>query len=170
MNKSKEGTIGLVVAMALTLGLAGADPALKGTLKPDFCDVRAFTAGGTVDIDKNDVVLTVRDDALNVDPTNRQIYNLDIEYGDITYASYSFSKQPRWGLGIGLAVFICLPCLAFALLKKKQHWLAFDTDEGPTLFKLHKSNYAQVMSRLRQHGVDVEDITDKPDRVAENES
>lgn len=84
---------------------------------------------------------------------------MDVEYTDISYASYSYSKQPRWGLGIGLAIFICLPCLAFAFLKKKQHWLALDTGGGPTLFKLHGSNYSQVVSRLRRHGVNVEDIT-----------
>ena len=80
---------------------------------------------------------------------------VDFSYEEITYASYALSKKPSWRLGIGLAV-ICLPCLAFALIKRKQHWIGIQTPDKQLLLKAHKNNYAQLVSALEGKGVDVE--------------
>ena len=113
---------------------------------------------GTDDVDKRDTSLVLAETELRVLDEN----NVPVAwpYDDVTDVTYSYSKHPRWGLGASLAFFICLPCLAFAFLKKKNHWLGLETPDGPQLFKVSKHNYTQLIAGLQHAGIAVRNITD----------
>ncbi len=113
---------------------------------------------GTDKIDKRESDLIFGDDGLRVE--DHKSGAVTWPYAEIKSASYSLSKKPSWILGAALAVFLCLPCLAFAFIKKKAHWIAFDTPDGPQLFRVHKNNYSQIILALEREGIEVKNITE----------
>ena len=155
--------VALLLVVALSIPACGGAPRIQTTLagEPKYEVEHWVPVPGTDDIDKRDSAIIITETGLRVEDEKTRPMAWD--FADIGTATYSYSKQPRWALGIALAVFICLPCLAFALFKKKQHWIAFEANGEPHLFKAHKNNYTAILLGLQRNGIEVQDITDVVD-------
>lgn len=161
MTHPRQVAVVLLAAMLTSCG--GGPPRIQSTSTgaPAFSGVEHWIpVPGTDDVNKQDCTLIMREEGIEAKHRKSADYSLRVDYADIDYASYSHSKHARWGIGSGLAAFVCLPCLAFAFLKKKNHWLALSTPDGPQLFKLDKRVYAQVLHVLESHGIEVERLAE----------
>ena len=150
----------LVVLLAVAVPACGGGPRIQTTLAGEqmFSRVEHWKPiPGTDKVDKRESNLVFAEAGLRVEDEKSDVVLWS--YADIKSASYSLSKKPSWILGASLAVFICLPCLAFAFIKKKAHWIAFSTPDGPQLFRVHKTNYSQIVVALEIRGIEVKNIT-----------
>ena len=150
-----------ITLLAFLVASCGGPPRIQTTLagEPRYTGLEHWVPiPGRDKVDKRDSTLVFADTGIRVEDKKTQPIGWD--YEDISDASYSYSKQPSWALGIGLALFICLPCLAFAFIKKKQHWVALDTPDGPQLFKAHKNNYTAIITGLERNGIEVERLVE----------
>lgn len=153
--------VALVTLVAFVPACGGA-PRIQTTVanEPKFSGAEHWVPiPATEKVDKRNSTLILAESELRV--LDEKTQPVAWPYTDLGKASYSYSKSPRWGLGASLAFFICLPCLAFAFIKKKSHWLAIDTPDGPQLFKLSKNNYQQLMTGLERAGVTIERLADE---------
>lgn len=156
-------TVSLVLVLAIVLAPAcgGGGPRIQITPAGEqmFSRVEHWRPiPGTDKVDKRNTNLVFGDAGLRVE--DERAGAVTWAYGEIDSASYSLSKKPSWILGASLAVFICLPCLAFAFIKKKAHWIAFNSSDGPQLFRVHKTNYSQIVVALERNGIPVKNITE----------
>lgn len=152
--------VALLLVVALFIPACGGPPRIQTTLtgEPKYLVEHWVPIPGTDKVDKRDSSLVFAETAIRL--VGERESPVAWDYTDIEGASYSLSKKPSWILGASLAVFICLPCLAFAFIKKKAHWIAFSTPDGPQLFRVHKNNYLAIMMDLQRNNIDVALLTE----------
>jgi len=144
-----------LLVLATFLPACGGGPRIQSSIRgePQYQVENWVPIPGTDDVGKNKGLITLGDARIRFESSEAQ--PVDFAYEEVTYASHALSKKPSWGLGIGLAL-ICLPCLAFAFIKRKQHWISIQTTDKQLLLKAKKNSYAQLISALEGKGVDVE--------------
>ena len=148
-----------LLILAAFLPACGGPPRIQSSIRgePQYGVENWVPIPGTDKVAKNKGLLTMGKEQFRFE--SKKAAPVHVSYEEVSYVSYSLSKKPRWGLGIPLAV-ICLPCLAFAFIKVKSHWLGIDTGEKQLLIKAHKNNYTQIVTALEARGVAVEQLTD----------
>ena len=77
----------------------------------------------------------------------------EIAYEDISAATYSKSKHPRWKETIALGLALGLFTLPMLLAKSKKHWLTIQTDAKKDfmLLRLDKKTYHLVVTALESN-------------------
>lgn len=106
-------------------------------------------------------------DALEIETVADKKVFKTFKYADIKDAEYSYTKNPRWKTGAGLAaasllfpplIFIALP-VAFS--KHRRHWLTIRSGEDYAVLKLSKSNRKIIMPVFEtKSGVNISGIGD----------
>ena len=74
----------------------------------------------------------------------------EIAFDDITGATYSKSKHPRWKETLALGLALGLFALPLLFAKSKKHWLTIQTNKKKDymMLRLDKKNYQQVLLAL----------------------
>lgn len=89
----------------------------------------------------------------------------ELRYENITAATYSWSKHPRWKAGTGLAVAagaglapaVGIVALPLFFINAKHHWLTIEAEGDFMALRLCKKNYDLVLTAAQAAtGVEIE--------------
>lgn len=74
----------------------------------------------------------------------------EIKYSDISAATYSKSKHPRWKETLALGIALGLFALPMLFAKSKKHWLTIQTSKKQDymVLRLDKKNFHHVLNAL----------------------
>jgi hypothetical protein len=85
------------------------------------------------------------EDAMIIEPRERNSPTRTIKYSDIRGADYSYTENPRWktGLGLGATAVIFPPILLIAIplgfTKHRRHWVTIRGENEYVVLKVSKS-------------------------------
>jgi hypothetical protein len=85
------------------------------------------------------------EDAMIIEPLERNAQPRNMKYTDIRSADYSYTKSPRWkaGLGLGATAVIFPPILLIAIplgfTKHRSHWVTIRGENEYAVLKVSKS-------------------------------
>ncbi len=84
-----------------------------------------------------------------------------ITYADLTAATYSKSKHPRWKTTAALAAVVGVFALPLLFTNAKKHWLTFQAEGDYLALRLDKKNYALIIAAVEgKTGLNVERIVE----------
>jgi hypothetical protein len=115
---------------------------------------------------ETDVAFKLTESGMEILPKKKEFqqHAKSFKYSDIKVADYSFSKKPMLSGGGAVATALLVGfifALPFLFIKKKNHWLSIQTDNGFAVLKLDGSNYRAILADLGSHGVKVTEVKEE---------
>lgn len=115
---------------------------------------------------ETDAVLRTDKDAfqITIEKSKFSSNNKSFDYASIKTADYSYSKKPMLSGGGAIATALLVGfifALPFLFIKKKSHWLSVQNEKDFAVLKLDGSNYRAIITDLRTHGVNVNEVKEE---------